>query len=101
MFPVLLVTGDKIFPDSWQGWALVFSVAFLGQLLSQGLTIYCLKKLSAGLVALSMLTIPVLSATEAAIILSERLSVLNFVGAVLVMSGMYLAISSSEGAIKE
>lgn len=101
LLPILFVTGDRIFPHSSVGWLLVMSLAFFSQFIAQGLTIYCLKKLSSGFVALSMLVIPVLSAIEAGIILSERASMLNFIGGALVLLGMYVAISASQGAIKE
>jgi drug/metabolite transporter (DMT)-like permease len=57
--------------------------------------------LTSGLVAFSMLVVPVLSAMEATLILSEKVNLLNFVSFALVLLGMYFAISSSQGAIKE
>jgi drug/metabolite transporter (DMT)-like permease len=101
MLPIVLVSGDRFWPASWEEWSLLVSVAFVGQILGQGLSLYSVKKLTSGLVAFSMLVVPVLSAMEATLILSEKVNLLNFVSFALVLLGMYFAISSSQGAIKE
>ena len=101
LLPILLITGDRFFPVSLQGWLLVIALGLLDKVLAQGLTVYCLKKLSSGFVALTMLLLPVFSSIEARAIFSEQLNWLNFLGFAIVLVGMYLAISSSQGAIKE
>jgi drug/metabolite transporter (DMT)-like permease len=58
-----------------------------------------LKKITSGFASLVALIIPGLSAVEGWIIFSESLSVLTAVSFVVILCGMYLAISS-RSAIK-
>lgn len=101
LIPILwLSSADHILPNSWQEWSLVVAIALLGQVLAQGLTVYSLKILSSSLVALSMLIIPIFSHIEAKFIFSEPTSFMNYFGCLIVLWGIYLAMSG-KGAIKE
>ena len=100
LIPILWVSGsDRVLPNSWQEWLLVIAIAFLGQVLAQGLAVYSLKKLSSSLVALSMLVIPLFRHIEAKFIFSETTSWINYLGCLIVLCGMYLAIFG-KGALK-
>ncbi|MEM1170014.1 MAG: DMT family transporter [Cyanobacteria bacterium P01_H01_bin.35] len=101
ILPILIVTGEKIFPYSSNGWLAVISLAVISQVLGQGLVTYSLDKLSAGFVALFLLLDPVLTAIEAWIIFSERLSLLDWIAFVLVLLGIYLALSSKSSIQQE
>lgn len=99
LLPITLIAEEQLFPISITGWFSVIALAFFGQMLGVGLWTYCLKKLSSGFTSLVSLVIPALSAVEGWVIFSENLSFLTSVGFVVILWGMYLAISSTS-AIK-
>lgn len=90
----LIITGDHFFPVSWLGWGAVISLALVCQVIGQGLITYSLNYLSSGVVAVTMLLDPVISALFAWTILSEQLNVLNGVFCCIVLLGIYLSLSS-------
>ena len=94
VLPILLITQDKIFPSSWQGWLAVISLAIICQAVGQGLVAYSLNKLSASFVALFLVLDPVLSAIEAWIIFSERLSFLSWMAFAIILLGIYITLYS-------
>lgn len=94
VLPILLITQDKLFPSSWQGWLAVISLAIICQAVGQGLVAYSLNKLSASFVALFLVLDPVLSAIEAWIIFSERLSFLSWMAFAIVLLGIYITLYS-------
>ncbi|NEQ88008.1 MAG: DMT family transporter [Moorea sp. SIO2I5] len=99
LLPVALITEGQIFPSSLTGWFSVTALAFFGQILGVGLWAYCLKKLSAGFGSLVALLIPALSAVEGWAILSENIELWTLVSFLVILFGMYLALSS-RSAIK-
>lgn len=99
LLPVAAITEEQLFPSSVTGWFSVIALAFVGQMLGVGLWTYCLKKLSSGFASLVGLIVPVLSSLEGWTIFSEPLSFLTLVSFVVILVGMYLAISS-RSAIK-
>ena len=94
VLPILLITQDKLFPSSWQGWLAVISLAIICQAVGQGLVAYSLNKLSASFVALFLVIDPVLSAIEAWIIFSERLSLLSWMAFAIVLLGIFITLYS-------
>ena len=101
ILPIVILTGEKIFPYSWNGWLAVICLAVICQALGMGLVTYSLNKLSAGFVAIFLLIDPVLTAIEAWIIFSERLSLWDWIAFVLVLLGIYLALSSKSSIQQE
>jgi drug/metabolite transporter (DMT)-like permease len=97
---IALNVEHQLFPISSQGWAAVIGLALVSQVLGQGLITYSLNRLSSGVVALSYLLEPVLSALGAWILFSETLSLFNEAAFILVILGVYIAISS-RSAVKE
>ncbi|MGB3512066.1 MAG: DMT family transporter [Microcoleaceae cyanobacterium] len=96
MLPIILVTGDQLFPHSGNSW---LSTIFLGLagVLNMILTAYSLKWLSSGLVSTILLLNPTLTAILAWAIFSETLSMLNLLGFVVILLGIYLVISGKGG----
>jgi drug/metabolite transporter (DMT)-like permease len=90
----LLTTEGSLFPVSETGWLTVGALALIGQMLGVGLWTYCLKKLSSAFASLVALLIPSLSAIEGWLIFKEALDWLTLVSFIVVLFGMYLAISS-------
>ena len=91
---VLLITGERFLPGSWQGWLAVISLALVSQVLGHGLITYSLNYFSSGVIAVTMLLDPVLSALFAWTILSEQLSLMNGVFCGVILLGIYLTITS-------
>jgi drug/metabolite transporter (DMT)-like permease len=90
----------QLFPVSSRGWSAVIGLALVSQVLGQGLITYSLNRLSSGVVALSYLLEPVLSALAAWVLFAETLSVFNLAAFMVVILGIYMAISS-QSAVKE
>ena len=95
--PLLWVSGDRIFPYSWEGW--LFLILLAATTSAQILVVYSLKELPSSLVALVLLVDPVLTAILAWIIFSEQLGWFNWIALAVILLGVYLAISS-KSAVK-
>jgi drug/metabolite transporter (DMT)-like permease len=99
LLTVALIAKEQLFPSSVTGWFSVIALALVGQMLGIGLWTYCLKKISSGFASLVALVIPALSAVEGWVFFSENLSLWTLVSFVVILLGMYFAISSTS-AIK-
>ncbi|MEM7064656.1 MAG: DMT family transporter [Cyanobacteria bacterium P01_B01_bin.77] len=91
---LLFALQETFFPSTMVGWGAVVSLAIFSQALGQGLLTYSLKVFSAGFVSISMLSIPVIAAVLALLILDERLTLFNWCAFGIVLGGIYIAISS-------
>lgn len=98
--PIAFLYPKDFLPNSWQEWSLVIAIAFLGQVIAQGLTVFSLKKLSASLVALSMLLVPILSHIEAEFLFGEIITWTNYLGFFVILLGIYFSLSG-QGGIKD
>jgi len=98
--PLVLFYEDQLFPISWSGWLIVFSLALVCEALGHGLTVYSLKSFSSTFVLIVFLLDPVIAATLAWIIFSESLSYLNLFGFAVIMVGIYLG-KTGKGADKQ
>lgn len=94
IFPVLYLSHDALFPTSWTGGLAVLGLALISQVVGHGLLTYSLKHFSSGLVSVSMLAIPMLAAVLAMILFAQQLSLLNGIAFLVVMLGIYLAVSA-------
>lgn len=94
ILPVLLLTGDRLFPTTQSGWLSVLALALVCQVFGHGILTYSLDKFSSVVVSLAHLLEPVFGSIFAFVIFWERLSFSNWVGFAVVLSGLYIAISS-------
>ncbi|MGK7905517.1 MAG: DMT family transporter [Hormoscilla sp.] len=92
--PIMLIAEDHIFPISALGWLWAIGMAFICQIVGQGLQAYSLKRLSSGLVGIFLLLDPVFAALTAWVVFSESLSLFNWAAFGVVLAGIYLAKSS-------
>ncbi|MBZ8178607.1 DMT family transporter [Oscillatoria salina] len=90
---IILIAGENIFPVSSQGWFAVISFAAIS-LSNQILILYSLKRFSSSFISLLFLLTPIIGGVMAWVIFSETLSLLNLCGFLVVLPGLYLAISS-------
>lgn len=95
LLPVTLLAQERFFPVSINGWLSVIALAVVGQMLGIGLWTYCLKKLSSGFASLVALIVPALSSFEGWIFFAEPLSFITMSSFLIILWGMYLAISST------
>jgi drug/metabolite transporter (DMT)-like permease len=93
ILPIICTSKDCIFPSSWGGWLAVVGLAWT-VVLGSCSTLYALKWLSSGFVAMILLIEPILTAIFAWVIFSERLDLYNLLAFPTVMLGIYLATTS-------
>ena len=96
--PLVFLTGSDLLPTSWQGWLSILALAAFCQIVGQCFLVYSLDRLSAGFVAIFLLLDPVLAALGAWAIFSETLDWSNWLAFAIVLSGIYLALSSESAA---
>ncbi|BAZ08667.1 hypothetical protein NIES4071_04720 [Calothrix sp. NIES-4071] len=94
MLLFVLLSGDQLFPSTYDGWIWVISLALVCQIVGQGLLTYSLNKFSSVVVSLVHLLEPVISSIFAWLIFWESLSFLNWVSFGILLIGLYLAVSS-------
>ncbi|MEM9542503.1 MAG: DMT family transporter [Cyanobacteria bacterium P01_E01_bin.42] len=99
VLPILLTLGDNPIPTSGKTWAIIIAMAIVG-IFARLLIAYSLKQLSSSLVATILLLHPIITAILAWIIVSETLNVVNLLGFIVILLGVYLA-ALSKGGVKE
>ena len=87
LLPAALVAGERIIPADWTG---LFALALCSQVLGQGLLVYALGQIPPLVVGIAMLTQPALSAFLGWQYYDERLTVLDWSGAVLIVVALVL-----------
>ncbi len=95
ILPILLLTGDELFPHSWGGWLTLIILGII-VIFTETLTAYSLKWLSSGLVATISLLHPIATAILAWVIFSETLNLLNCLSLFIILFGVYLTTLSKQ-----
>ncbi len=98
LFPIVLLTEGQLFPTTWLAWLGALGLGLVSEGLGQRLIVECMDQLSAGFVSLFLLLEPLVSAMLAWIIFAEQLSPITWLGFAVILSGIYLAKSSSASA---
>ncbi|MBW4662347.1 MAG: DMT family transporter [Drouetiella hepatica Uher 2000/2452] len=93
--PALILNGDWVFSLTWRSGCAVFALALVSQVMGHGLLTYSLKQFSSGLISVSMLTIPVLSALLAMVLFGQQISMVNSFAFLIVLAGIYLSLSTA------
>jgi len=91
LLPVALASGEVMLPHGAGGWWILFGLALLCQVGGQGLIAWAMAHLPASFSAVSLLIQPVLATTYAWLLLGERIGTIQFLGAGIVLAGIYLA----------
>lgn len=92
---ITLLTGEKILSTSWQGWFLLAALALFSHVGGQGLITYALAHLPAALTSVILLFQPVFSTAIAWLWLGETIGILQIVGGLCVLLGIFLAQRNS------
>ncbi|WP_414514288.1 DMT family transporter [Nostoc sp. PCC 9305] len=95
-FPLVLLTEDKLFPSSMQGWLAVISLAVFCQAIASVILAHQIKKFSSGFISLFLLLEPIFTAIMGWMIFGEQLSLLNWLALFVVLLGIYLAQSGQK-----
>lgn len=90
LLPLVLLTSNPVLPATASGYATILALAVVAQLLGHGLMAYALRHVSATWAAATTLSQPVLAALLAWIVLGEAMTGIQAIGAVLILSGLYL-----------
>ena len=91
LLPVALLTESTVVPSTMRGLLALMGLAFLSQVLGQGLITWSLAHLPAGFSSVVLLANPVASAYFAWLVLGETLAALQTAGCAIVLVGIYLA----------
>jgi drug/metabolite transporter (DMT)-like permease len=87
LLPASIALGEKVWPTDWTP-VLIFALS--SQVLGQGLLVYAIGKLSPLVVGLTLLTQPAISAFVGWLAYGERLSPLDFAGAIAIAFALVL-----------
>lgn len=89
--PVAMVLESALFPATLFGWAIIFGLAWVSQVAGQSLITHSLAWLPVAFSSLTLLIQPVVAAALAWVLLGEKLTPLQMLGGMIVLSGIYLA----------
>ena len=89
---------ERIFPQSLDGWAVLFGLAMLSQVFGQGLIAWAIGHLSARFSALGLLTQTAAAAALAWALFGESFTTLQSIGIALVAVGLVVARLTDETA---
>lgn len=90
--PLVLWFPATALPISANGWLTLLAMTLICQVLGHGLLTYALKDISAGIVSLCHLLVPVLSTVEAWLVFNESLSSLSLVTFAIVLGGIAISV---------
>lgn len=95
LIPLVLISEGQLFPTSLTAWLAVIGLGIISEGLGQRLLADCMKQLSSSFISLFLLLEPIISAMLAWLIFAEGLSSTTWVGFAVILTGIYLAQSSS------
>jgi drug/metabolite transporter (DMT)-like permease len=95
LLPIAPLFPQPFFPASGAGWAVLFGLALVTQVLGQGLIAYAFAHLPASLSSVSLLIQPVMAALFAWILFGEAIGPVQFAGAAIVLAGIWIARKGS------
>ena len=91
---ILLVSGiiaqEKILPDSLNGWLLLLGLAFISQILGQLMLARSIKKVKLQISSILLLMQPVFAAAYGFIFFNENLTLLQIIGALIILISVYV-----------
>ena len=88
LLPVVLLLDEPLWPQSGRGWAVLLGLAFVSQIMGQGLIAYALALLPASFSSVTLLVQPVAAAVFAWGLLAEPFGVQQALGGAIVLAGI-------------
>lgn len=95
LLPVVLFAEGQLFPTTSTAWLAIIGLGIVSEGLGQRLLAHSMDKFSSSFISLFLLLEPIISAVLAWAIFMERLKPTTWLGFAVVLSGIYLAQSSS------
>ena len=92
--PVVILTGEQLFPQTIHGWFAVISLAVICQIIGLGLEAISLQRFSAEFISTCHLVTPILGSIAAWVIFEEVLTSDNWIGFTCVLVGIYVTLKS-------
>jgi len=89
--PFTFIMGESLWPTSSSGWLPLFGLGFVSQFAGQGLIVYGLRHLPSSFGAVTLLIQPIVAAAIAWPLFGEVLGTMDFIGATVILSGIFLA----------
>lgn len=96
LLPLAWISGERLLPESAEGWAIVVALAFSAQLFGQSLIAYAFAHLPAAFGALTLLIQPIVATIAAWVLLGEYLNIIEMAGAAVILSGILIARSGAQ-----
>jgi drug/metabolite transporter (DMT)-like permease len=90
LLPVVIATGETLWPQSARGWAVLIGLALISQVAGQGLIAWAMAHLPAAFSSVSLLVQPVAAAIFAWVLLSEPFGALQALGGAVVLAGIVI-----------
>ena len=90
LLPVTLATGETLWPQSAQGWAVLIGLALVSLVAGQGLIAWAMAHLPASFSSVSLLVQPVAAAILAWVLLREPFGALQALGGAVVLGGIVI-----------
>jgi drug/metabolite transporter (DMT)-like permease len=91
LWAVAVLAGDKMWPDTSRGWAVLAALALVGHLGGQTLIAYAFGHLPASISSVNLLLQPVVAAFAAWLVLHEPVTWSQTIGATIVLAGLFIA----------
>lgn len=88
---VAVLSGEVLMPVSLKGWLVVIALGVVSHLIGQTLIAFALGHLPASFSSLILLLQPVLAALLAWVVLEERLTLWQWIGGAVILSGIFVA----------
>ena len=95
LLPFALLFPQPMLPASAGGWLVLLGLAFVTQILGQGLIAYAFAHLPASLSAVSLLIQPVVAAAAAWALFGEAVGPAQWIGGAIVLAGIWIAKKAS------
>jgi drug/metabolite transporter (DMT)-like permease len=96
LLPLALLSDGALYPTTLRGWSVLLALALISHAGGQTLIAYALAHLPAAFSSVTLMLEPVVAALLAWVLFGERLGPLEFAGAALVLTGIYLARRGSD-----
>lgn len=88
-------------PKDTKNWGILLLVVLFGQILGQGFFGFIMGKLPAQLASLLLLFSPIIATIMGFVFLGEKLGIIEFLGILIIISGVYLAQMKKKSGKKE
>lgn len=92
LLPIVLITGEKLWPDTAADWGVLVALALIIQIIGQGLITYALAHLAASFSSLVLVIQPVMAAVYAWVLLAEPLAGTQVLGGMIILAAIALVI---------